>query len=113
MPTSPIDQLPLTVPVYQLLIALVDGPRHGYALLHDIDTHTAGEVRLTASTLYGAIARMLEAGLIVECESEIERRRAYRITASGRRLVQREAERLTRAVALAQQKRLIKPAGHR
>jgi DNA-binding PadR family transcriptional regulator len=110
MPPSPVDQLPLTVPVYQILLALVDGPLHGYALLKDIDARTAGEVRLTASTLYGAIARMLEAGLVLEVADKFsERRRSYRITRSGRALLQREAERLARAAGFAREKRVLGP----
>jgi DNA-binding PadR family transcriptional regulator len=111
MPTSPIDALPLTVPVYQILLALLDGPLHGSALLKDIDTRTHGEVRLTASTLYGAIARMLEANLIDETDTPTDsRRRSYRISRTGRALVQREAERLQRAAGFARDKRLIGPA---
>jgi len=111
MPTSLIDQLPLTVPVYQILLALLDAPLHGYALLNDIDARTNGEVRLTASTLYGAIARMLEAGLVAEVDAPAgERRRSYRITRTGRGLLQREAERLARAAEFARDKRLIGPA---
>jgi DNA-binding PadR family transcriptional regulator len=108
MPPSPVDQLPLTVPVYQILLALVDGPLHGYALLKDIDTRTHGEVRLTASTLYGAMARMLDAGLVAEVSDPVsERRRSYRLTRVGRALLQREAERLARAAGFAREKRVL------
>jgi DNA-binding PadR family transcriptional regulator len=114
MPTSPIDQLPLTVPVFQILLALLDAPLHGYALISDIDARTRGEVRLTASTLYGAIARMLEAGLIAEVDAASgDRRRSYRITRPGRALLQAEAERLARAAGFARDKRLIGPARER
>lgn len=110
MPPPPVDQLPLTVPVYQILIALLDEPLHGYALLRDIESRTGGEVRLTASTLYGAIARMLDVNLIAEVSDRTsDRRRSYRITRTGRVLVQREAERLARAADLARAKRLIGP----
>jgi DNA-binding PadR family transcriptional regulator len=109
MATSPVDQLPLTVPVFQILLSLVDEDLHGYALIRDIETRTGGEVRLTASTLYGAIARMLDAALIEELEAEagLERRRRYRITRLGRSLIRREAARLERAAAWARQKRLL------
>jgi DNA-binding PadR family transcriptional regulator len=111
VPPPPVDQLPLTVPVYQVLLALLDGPLHGYALLHAIDARTEGEVRLTASTLYGAVARMLDADLIAEvADRDAPRRRSYRITRTGRALVQREAERLARAVDQARAKRLLGPA---
>ncbi len=110
MPPSRVDQLPLTVPVYQVLLALLDEPLHGYALLRDIEARTGGEVRLTASTLYGAIARMLDADLLTEVTDRSGgRRRSYRITRTGRALVQREAERLARAADLARAKRLLGP----
>jgi DNA-binding PadR family transcriptional regulator len=105
-----VDQLPLTVPVYQILLALVDGALHGYALLKDIEARTGGEVRLTASTLYGAMARMLDAGLVAEVTDKVsDRRRSYRITRAGRALVQREAERLARAADFARDKRVLGP----
>ena len=109
MPPSSVDQLPLTVPVFQILLSLVDQDLHGYALIRDVEQRTGGEVRLTASTLYGAVARMLEASLIEERDAEPgqERRRNYRITRTGRALVRREAERLERAAAWARDKRLL------
>lgn len=111
MPPTPVDQLPLTVPVYQILLALLDAPMHGYALLQTIDERTGGEVQLTASTLYGAVARMLDAGLVTEVsDRDAPRRRSYQITRNGRALVQREAQRLARAVDQARAQRLLGPA---
>lgn len=109
MPPPPVDRLPLTVPVFQILLSLLDGERHGYALIKDIDARTGGEVRLTASTLYGAVARMLEGGLIAEVASGggRDRRRCYRITREGRVLARQEAERLARAAEWAREKRLL------
>ena len=109
MATSPIDQLPLTVPVFQILLSLVDQDLHGYAVIRDIEQRTGGEVRLTASTLYGAIARLLDASLIEELDAEpgLERRRRYRLTRLGRSLIRREAERLERAAGWARDKRLL------
>jgi DNA-binding PadR family transcriptional regulator len=109
MPPSPIDQLPLTVPVFQILLSLVDQDLHGYALIRDIEQRTLGEVRLTASTLYGAVARMLDASLIEERNPEPgeERRRSYRITRTGRALLRREAERLERSASWAREKRVL------
>src|SRR4029453_11696454 len=103
MATTPVDQVPLTVPVFHILLSLVDQDLHGYALIRDIDQRTAGEVRLTASTLYGAVARMLDASLIEEVDAEPghERRRKYRITRTGRSLIRREAARLERAAGWA------------
>jgi DNA-binding PadR family transcriptional regulator len=107
MAPAPVDQLPLTVPVYQILLSLLDQDLHGYALIKDIEARTLGEVSLTASTLYGAIARMLDARLIDESPGGGARRRPYRITRQGRALVRREAERLARAAGWARDKRLL------
>ena len=109
MATSPVDQLPLTEPVFHILLSLVDQDLHGYALIRDIEDRTSGEVRLTASTLYGAMARMLDASLIEELAAEpgLERRRRYRITRLGRGLIRREAARLERAARWARDKRLL------
>ncbi len=106
---APVDRLPLTVPVFQILLSLVDQDLHGYALIRDIDERTAGEVRLTASTLYGALARLLDGGFVEENEPHVgqERRRCYRLTRAGRALVRLEAERLARSAGWARDKRLL------
>lgn len=103
---------PLTPQAFQILLSLVDTPDlHGYAILQDIAERTRGEVRLTASTLYAAIKRMLDAGLITEVGGPSETggapRRCYRISRAGRQVAQLEAERLARAVAMARDKRLL------
>ena len=103
---------PITTPVFQILLSLVDGgDLHGYAIIQDVLARTDGDVRLTASTLYAAIKRLLDAGLIHEVEAPEETggapRRCYRITRAGRQLAQREAERLARTVAMARDKRLL------
>jgi DNA-binding PadR family transcriptional regulator len=106
---APVDQLPLTVPVFQILLALVDRDQHGYALIRDIHERTEGEVRLTASTLYGALARLLDGGFVDEIPPGAGhgRRRCYRLTRSGRALVRLEAERLARSTGWAREKRLL------
>ena len=102
---------PLSTPVFHILLSLVDGDLHGYAIIQDIAARTQGEVRLTASTLYAAIKRLLDARLIQEIEAAAETggapRRCYRLTREGRRTVREEAERLARAVAMARDKRLL------
>ena len=103
---------PLTPPVFQILLSLVGADKvHGYSIIRDIAERTGGEVQLTASTLYAAIARLLEAGLIQEVEAPEKTggapRQCYRITKAGRQLAQREAERLARSVALARDKHLL------
>jgi DNA-binding PadR family transcriptional regulator len=111
------DPLPLSVPVYQILLSLAAEDSYGYALIRDIRERTEGEVDLTASTLYGALQRMLEEGWIVEtgggAESEGPRRRVYAITLQGRRVVTEEAQRLQRAVRHAMDAHLLDTDGLR
>jgi DNA-binding PadR family transcriptional regulator len=115
MPSShPSAQLPLSVPVFQILLSLADRDLHGYAIIQDVAARTEGEVRLTASTLYAAIRRMVDAGMVDEVddprrapEGQDERRRYYRMTPYGREIAQLEATRLERAAGMARAKRLL------
>jgi DNA-binding PadR family transcriptional regulator len=108
----PQQHLPLTVPVFQILLSLSDQDLHGYAIIQDIRERTVGEVELTASTLYAAIKRLLDSRLIEEVdtrpgpEDDDARRRYYRMTALGLDVVRLEAARLERAVRMARQKKL-------
>lgn len=92
--------LPLPQAVFQILVALADQDRHGYAIMQDVAVRTDGSLKLSPGTLYGSIKRMLEDGLIVEVaaratRNDDERRRYYRITPFGRDIAQAEADRLT------------------
>jgi DNA-binding PadR family transcriptional regulator len=107
----PEDHLPLTVPVFQILLSLCDQDLHGYAIIQDIHRRTEGEVGLTASTLYAALKRLLDTGLVDEIEGrgrsgDDPRRRYYRLRPAGLAVARAEAARLERAVAMARQKRL-------
>jgi DNA-binding PadR family transcriptional regulator len=108
----PQQHLPLTVPVFQILLSVSDRDLHGYAIIQDIRDRTGGEVELTASTLYAAIKRLLDTRLIDELdtrpgpEDDDPRRRYYRITALGLDVARLEAARLERAVKMARQKKL-------
>lgn len=99
--------------MFQILLSLVDGERHGYSIMRDIATRTEGEVQLGAATLYRCIKRLLETGLIVvsdqrpDPELDDERRRYYRITEQGEEVARQEALRLARVVQSAYRKRLI------
>jgi DNA-binding PadR family transcriptional regulator len=94
-------RLPLPPAVFQILVALADQDRHGYAIMQDVAERTGGEMKLSPGTLYGSIKRMLEDGLIVELddrpdpENDDERRRYYRLTRSGREVARAETDRLT------------------
>jgi len=89
----------------QILVALADRDRHGYSIMQEIAERTRGETRLSPSTLYSAIKRLLEEGLIEELEkrpdpeNDDERRRYYRLTKAGRRAAIEETRRLERLVA--------------
>ena len=78
---------PLSTQVFQILLSLVDHDLHGYAIIQDIVERTDNEVRLTASTLYAAVKRLLDQGLIDEVRSRSRdddpRRRYYRLTPAG------------------------------
>ena len=106
--------LPLTPAVFHILLALVDGERHGYSIMQEIESRTGGKTKLGPGTLYGSIKRMLADGLIEESEERPDpalddvRRRYYRLTGLGRRAAVAEAERLRRLVIEASAKRLIR-----
>jgi DNA-binding PadR family transcriptional regulator len=93
--------LPLPPAVFQILVALADQDRHGYAIMQDVAARTDGAMKLSPGTLYGSIKRMLDEGLIVELDErpdpdhDDERRRYYRLTRLGREVAQAEADRLT------------------
>ena len=93
---------PLTEPVLLILISLVAQPRHGYALIKDIELLSSGRVRMSTGTLFGALRRLLEDGWIERFEQAdtARQKQAYRLTAIGRRQLQFELQRmkeLTRA----------------
>jgi DNA-binding PadR family transcriptional regulator len=94
--------LPLTPQVFHLLVALADRDLHGYAIMQDVSARTNGKLRLSPGTLYGSIKRLLEQGLIIELENDA-RRRYYRLTPFGRKVVKAEAARLMELVAQARQ----------
>ena len=104
--------LPLTEPVFQILLSLSDQNLHGYAIIQDIRARTGGDVDLTPSTLYAAVKRLLDAELIREVKARVDadddpRRRYYQISTLGLEVARLEAERLERNVRMARQKRLM------
>jgi len=110
--TSPGPQGPLSTQVFHILLSLVDDDLHGYAIIQDVAERTEGEVRLTASTLYAAVKRLLDTGWIEECTvrprgDDDPRRRYYRLTTLGRQVARVEALRLERLAAMARAKRLL------
>jgi DNA-binding PadR family transcriptional regulator len=102
---QPEDLLPLHKDTFHILVALADHDRHGYSIMQDIAARTSGQIRLRPSSLYSAIHRMLESGLIAELDErpdpqhDDERRRYYRITSFGRSVALAEARRLEQLLA--------------
>jgi DNA-binding PadR family transcriptional regulator len=99
-----VQPKPLTEPVLLILMSLAEQPRHGYALMKDIQTLSNGRVRLSTGTLYGAIRRLLEDEWIQRFDQEDTSRekQAYKLTAQGRQQLRLELDRmkqLTRAAA--------------
>ena len=96
-----------------ILVALADRDRHGYSIMQEIAERTGGQVRLSPSTLYSAIKRLLAEGLITELAErpdpshDDERRRYYRLTEAGRRAAVAEAQQLDKLLADARSLGLV------
>ncbi len=111
-PTQPVPP-PMTPAVYQILLSLADTDRHGYGIMQEVAARTGGEVNLGPGTLYRSIKRLRKVGLIegmddaTAAAGEDDRRRFYRITDAGRRVLEAEALRLARLVAQAHTKNVI------
>lgn len=109
----PESFLPLPAATFQVLLALVDEERHGYAIMKEVAERTDGAVRLGPGTLYGTLKRLLEAGLVEEGAERTdpdagdERRRYYRLTKLGLVVARAEAHRLDKLVRMARRKKLI------
>jgi DNA-binding PadR family transcriptional regulator len=110
---------PLTPMEFEILLSLADGDdRHGYAILQDIAARSDGAVVARPGTLYRAVSRLLQTGLIEEVDaaprskraggSVDERRRYYSLTQAGRRVAEAEAQRLARQVRAARSRKLLK-----
>ena len=112
-PPSAEDELPLTPAVFNILLALADGEKHGYAIMQEVAADTDGAIRLGPGTLYGSLDRLERAGFVEESDTrpaakdDDERRRYYRLTDFGRRVLRAEVARLQQSVATARRKRLL------
>ena len=107
---APDEMLPLPAAQLYILLALADGEKHGYAVMREVESMTDGEVTMGPGTLYGAIKKMLSAGLILETdqrpdpEMDDERRRYYETSGLGARVLDAETARLERLVQTARAK---------
>jgi len=109
---NPENLLPLTPAVFHILLALADADRHGYAIMKEVEARTEGRLLLKPGTLYQAISRLLEAGLIEEVATDDDkgvdsRRRVYRLSSFGRQTVIAEAHRLEQMVKQAYGKNIF------
>jgi DNA-binding PadR family transcriptional regulator len=114
MPTeNPSDLLPLPVAQLHILLALADGEKHGYAIMSEVEVVTEGSVTMGPGTLYGTVKRMLNAGLVEETderpdpELDDERRRYYRLTGLGERVLDAEVARMEQLARTATARRIV------
>ena len=111
---DPYSLLPLTPAMFHVLVALADEPRHGYAVIKDVSARTDGRVAIGTGTLYGIVKRLLADGLAVEsrarpaASNDDERRRYYRLTPFGKRVVAAETARLEQMVSAARATRTLR-----
>jgi DNA-binding PadR family transcriptional regulator len=123
---DPEELLPLTPVTLNILLALADEERHGYGIGLEVRERTGGKMRLGPGTLYGTLKRMVDGGLVAESEGlpeeelddgtrpyDAQRRRYYRLTGFGERVLSAELARLERVVDTAQEKGLFPPSGRR
>lgn len=118
-PDAPRETLPLTPVVFHVLLALADGPAHGYGIAREAEEASGGAVSMGPGTLYGSLQRLDERGLIREAATpddargrHTERRKYYRITDAGRSALRAEASRLSRVVERARDKVALDGGGH-
>jgi DNA-binding PadR family transcriptional regulator len=111
----PRDALtPLPPHWFQILLAVADQDRHGLGIMNEVLARTAGTMKLWPGMLYRNLAKLVDAGLLVEVDAPADansgggRPRFYRISAAGRRACAAEAERLARFVDAARRKKLLK-----
>jgi len=112
MPKRKLDPLPSAA--FHILLSLAEEDLHGYAIMRQVEEQTAGRMRLGPGTLYGSIQSLLEEKFIEEVDlgedtkPGQERRRYYRLTASGRKLARSEAERLADLLRVARAKKILR-----
>lgn len=108
-----IPQAPLTPLTMAILLALAEEDQHGYGLMRDVEIQTEGELVPGTGSLYAALQRLVEDGLIMDspvqpAEGEDRRRKYFRITAAGRSAARAEAARMVRVLETARKRALIR-----
>jgi DNA-binding PadR family transcriptional regulator len=108
--SQPSAYLPLTEASFLILLSLAPGKKHGYAILKDVETMSAGKISLSTSTLYTALGRLSDQGLIervdnLDGDELADRpglpRKAYNLSSIGRRVLEAETQRLGQLLATA------------
>jgi DNA-binding PadR family transcriptional regulator len=114
-PPEPDSFLPLKPHVFHVLLSLADEDQHGYGIMQEVLDRTDGKVRLWPATLYGTLKRLMDEDLIDESgdrpapDKDDARRRYYRLTKLGRRVLNAECRRLEDLVSVIRTKHGVKP----
>lgn len=107
--------LPLKPKTLHILLALADGPRHGYSIMQEVATRTDGHVRVWPAAMYGTLRELEELDLIVESDKrpsdDDERRRYFTLTALGKRVLNSDVQRLEAIVDHARASRALRKLG--
>jgi len=104
---TPEEMLPLTPAIFHILLALADDERHGYSIMQHVAETTDGQIKMGPGTLYGTIKRLLAAKMIEESDErpdpklDDERRRYYKLTPFGRKVLSAEVSRYSKMVKTA------------
>jgi DNA-binding PadR family transcriptional regulator len=110
---NPANFIPLTPAVFHIMLALVDGEKHGYAIMQEVEAISHDQIKMGPGTLYGSIKRMIASNLIEETddrpdpELDDQRRRYYRLTGLGNAVLSEEVRRLARLLERARAKQVL------
>lgn len=100
------ENLPLSEAVFFILLSLLPGPKHGYAIMKDVEALSDSRVSLSTGTLYGALKRLLEGGWVQRVQDEGDdsgrERKAYALTQLGKGILEAETARMQNLVAITQ-----------
>lgn len=114
LPRSAAPLLPLKPKVLHILLAVADGPRHGYSIMQEVLDRTGGHVRLWPTAMYGLLRELEQRELIVEsdkrpsADQDDERRRYFALTPQGKRVLDAEVRRLEAIVHHARSSRALR-----
>lgn len=102
------DNLPLSEAVFFILLSLLPGPKHGYAIMKDVEALSDSRVSLSTGTLYGALKRLLEAGWVRRMDDDGNEtgreRKAYVLTQLGKGILEAETARMQTLVTMTQER---------